>query len=307
MRMAGAVSATSVPIGDPFRVPVDNLDQLVDMERVRRNVQQALGSIDWSRRDIVINVPGTGDRKVLDTMMAAYDLVYPPGSDASLVYMPYMASFNIPTSVAEGVATLKLLLAAIAAHGGNHRVLAWGQSQGALVLGEVMADPASKIVERATLFGHPWAARSHFEDGHDPRVLEINYLDDHIAMPITGNLQNAINGFTELWGGNKLKGLSGIADILRANPDFAFRVFLWVARGKIFPKSAQIDPHDYVPEYERGIRFLQTGEIEIPPYPAVASIARHYWNERNGHAPDTSTSDTYVPARRRRAVAWGRS
>jgi hypothetical protein len=102
-------------------------------------------------------------------------------------------------SVATGVETLKLVLAGIAAMGGNHRVLLAGDSQGAWVLGEAIQDPMFRsVVDRAVMMGHPSLAASHFP-ASDPNIIEINKPDDPVATPVKGSPDDAVDTYTALY------------------------------------------------------------------------------------------------------------
>jgi hypothetical protein len=187
----------------------------VDAVRAQADAQRVLNTIDWSKRDIVIWVPGTGQRG-LDPRFA--DAVAASWSDGgvSLVALEYAAGRDLHGSVPTGIATLRLVLAAIAAHGGNHRVLVAGTGQGAWVASEALDDPAARAgVRRAVLFGVPAEARTHWTDGRDDGVVEIDDAYDAGTAAGAGNLLGSI--FTAL------HHLPVVGDVARDATDYAGR------------------------------------------------------------------------------------
>ena len=188
----------------------------VDAARAKADAQRVLNSIDFSKRDIVLWVPGTSNHHVPDRLAAAVHAAWKDGG-ASLTHVEYPATWDMRPSVATGVATMKLVLAGIAAQGGNHRVLVAGESQGAWVLGEALADPLlGRVVDRAVLFGHPGLAKTHYEGGRDPRVLEVNAEGDHVAAPVQGEAAKALDASVAI-NQKRLWKLGTIGDALAAN------------------------------------------------------------------------------------------
>lgn len=159
----------------------------IDWQRAREDAARTLASIDWSRRDIVVWVPGT-DSSSIHPRFAQAVADAGRGRSMSVVRMHHQASWNMRPSVATGIATMKLVLAGIAAHGGDHRVVLAGESQGAWIIGEAIVDPMlRRVVDRAVLLGHPWLAAHHYDDGHDPDVRVINNPGDLVTIPVTGD------------------------------------------------------------------------------------------------------------------------
>jgi hypothetical protein len=164
-----------------------------DIARAHYDAERALEAIDWSKDDIYVWVPGTGSHNINPGFEAAVRDANKNGS-ASLSRIEYEASDRTRPSVATGIETLRLVLAGIQAHGGHHRVLVAGENQGSWVIGEALSDPLLKnVVTRAVIFGHPQPATHHYEDGHDPDVLEINHSGDEVSTPTSfGKLADAL-------------------------------------------------------------------------------------------------------------------
>lgn len=249
--VTGHVTAAPAPplpampeVGNPSKV---NGAWSVDAARAADDARRVLQSIDWSKPDIVIWIPGTGEHDMDPAFRDAAEDSYKDGT-ASIAYLRYAASTDLHTSVPTGIATLKLVLEGIAAHGGVHRVLIAGQDQGAWIAGEVLADPAMRrVVDRTVLLGHPAAAAHSYADGRDAGVLQIN--DPHDAAA-TGK-----------------RGTSALYDVARSLP---------------YLEKLLKDPHDYSLEMTRAIEFLRfgrtTGGQDLAPVNAVAvavqSVAR---------------------------------
>lgn len=217
----------------------------VDAARAHADARRVLASIDWSKRDIVIWVPGTGSHRVHEKFA---DAVHGSWSDGrvSLTHLEYEASSEGPRSVATGIATLKLVLMEIAARGGNRRVLVGGESQGAWILGEAMADPSvRKVVDRAVLLGHPSLAKTHWH-GRDPAVLEYSNPGDPAA------------GDPELLPGLLLTTLGSLPGI----------------------KGYVKQPHDYSDRMSGAVEFLRTGTegYRTAGAPGHAAVAATYAN-----------------------------
>lgn len=186
----------------------------VDMVRAQHDAQILLNSIDWSQPDLVIWVPGTGSHSLDPAFEAAVRASWGQGG-VSLNRLEYEASWNLRTSVATGVATLRIVLAEIARRGGSQRVLLAGQEQGAWVIGEVLADPKMReLVSRAVLFGHPSLAATHHH-GSDGKVLEVNDAYDRLTQPVRGDATAALDRLIAAYRGTFADAARGAAAVLR--------------------------------------------------------------------------------------------
>lgn len=230
----------------------------------REYADHVLKQIDWSKRDIMLNVPGTGDRLVLGGMRRSMALTF-DRADVSFAFMDYDTDWNFRVSVPKGLEVLRLVLAGIAAHGGQHRVFLFGQSQGAFIIGEAMSDPKlSAMVERAAIWGHPWISRHHYPPGVDQRVWEFSNADDPITLPLRGSARELI----EMLGTMHDKGvgavLPGAVFKVLANAAVAGWAAMWIARSKFIPESVMNDPHGYDHAYGTGMRFLLEAMHTLP-------------------------------------------
>lgn len=236
----------------------------VDWARARYDAERALEAVDWSKRDLYIWVPGTSNHWIHPSFEAAVrDANQATG--ASLSRIEYEASWRMRPSVATGVETMRLVLAGIAAHGGNHRVFVAGESQGAWILGEAMSDPRlGGVVTRAVLFGHPSLALHQYTDGHDPRVTVVNNPGDMVAMPIHGNHAAALDALTGLHRA-QLSKLPALIGVMLRNPAQAGQLLASVGRW-ILPLDLWKDPHNYSAQMVEAVEWLQHGRARATPH-----------------------------------------
>lgn len=238
-------------------------DWPVDTYRAHHDAKLLLDGIDWTKRDIVVWVPGTSNH----TIHRGFETAVREGwlnADVSLNRMEYEASWNMRPSTATGVETLRLILAGIAAQGGNHRVLLAGESQGAWIIGEAMADPMLKhVVDRAVLLGHPFLAKHHYEDGKDPRVIEINHRHDQVSQEVKGDPAKALDAMVAIHQ-MQIGKIGTVLGALAANP-FHGVLLLGTGMRALLPKGWIVDPHDYTGDMPRVVEFLQFGNMRIAP------------------------------------------
>ncbi len=225
------------------------------MAKAQADARRVINSIDWSKRDIVIWVPGTNNDQVHPAFEAATHASW-TGGEASLVRLVYDATWNMRPSVATGIATLRIVLDEIRRRGGDRRVLVAGESQGAWVIGEALSDPVlGKVIDRAVLMGHPALASHHYDN--DPRVVEINHPGDVVTMPINGNPGQALDGMQALYQGQVWK-VGSIGAALGQNPKHGVQLLKNVVGGFLF-KGFVADPHNYGPDMTRVVEFLRYG------------------------------------------------
>ncbi len=227
----------------------------VDWQRARSDASRTLASIDWSRSDIVVWVPGT-DSSIIHPQFAQSMRDAARGRSLTLVRMHHQASWNMRPSVATGIATMRLVLAGIAAHGGNHRVMLAGESQGAWIIGEALADPLLRAaVDRAVLLGHPWLAAHQYADGHDPDVRVINNPGDLVTIPVTGDpgrgLDAMVAVYTLQWARFPL-----VARAMLENPVHAVKLISNLRFAIPVLKHLWKNPHDYGDQMQDVAQFL---------------------------------------------------
>lgn len=248
--LAGVPSAPNVLPGVP------------DLASAWAGAERVLSAIDFSKRDVVIYVPGTNEYRVNSRFAAAVRHEWPKG-DVSLVHLPYEASLQFRTSVSTGVEMLRLVLAGIAHRGGEHRVLVNGWSQGAWVISETLADPAMRrLVERVMIGGHPVFAHTHFHDGHDPAIKEVNHPGDIVTIPPAGDPDQALDGVSAL-GQGRLPSLDQLGTIVGAAASNLPHIAMLVLSGLrlLLPplQAVNPEPHAYEGEMARAARFLRSG------------------------------------------------
>ncbi len=221
----------------------------VDWERAYADAQKTLDAIDWSKRDIVIWAPGTSNHGPHPAFEAAVTEAY-RGEGSNLVALEYEATWHLRRSLPTGIATMRLVLEGIKARGGDHRVLLGGESQGAWIIGEVLADPAvSHVVDRAVLLGHPWLARHQYNAGQDARVRVINHAGDQVALPVRGSATDGLDAMLAI----RTLDLSKAGALVRAitaNPDHGVKMLANLVFAIPFVKSLLKNPHVYDGEME---------------------------------------------------------
>lgn len=128
--------------------------------------------IDMSKDTIVIWVPGTSNHDIHPRFKYHADLYW--GSNASLVLTRYMASWHLSHSIPDGFQNLKAIVDyVIKRKRPGQRIVLAGESQGALIIGELMARPDYyRLIDKAVLLGHPGLSEVHYDN--DKKVLEIN-------------------------------------------------------------------------------------------------------------------------------------
>lgn len=234
----------------------------------RRYAAKTLEEIDFSKRDIVLYVSGTANPdkgefpQINPHFTNAYYRVWQDGG-AYLGLLRYESNWNMRASMATGVETLRRVLRAIAARPDRHRVFLAGESQGAWVIGEAIKDAvAGAAVTRAALWGHPVVAATHYDDGHDPRVLETNHEFDRVSRPISGDPQVAMDAMIALQSNLKPETVPVMARAIVQNPLSAGLSILNFVRDNFVPKPLRQlipEPHDYEAEMVPGAKFLRHG------------------------------------------------
>lgn len=277
---AAPVTTTPAAVPVPGVAGPDHFDARTYADRI-------LANIDWSKRDIILNVPGTGDRLVLNGMRLALARTF-AAHEAAFAFVDYDTNWDFQRSVPKGLDVLKLVLAGIAAHGGDHRIFLFGQSQGALVIGEAMADrKLTAMVERAAIWGHPNIARHHYPTGVDPRVWEFSNADDPVAYPLKGSAHEFIESLGKLFGGDYMAALPPIAKGVLRNLPGGIWAGLWLMRGKVIPTSLMNDPHGYDHAYTTGMRFLREGMLMNTVLSAVDASQRAQLVQQAAAAPSS--------------------
>lgn len=228
----------------------------VDWERAHADAQKVLDAIDFSKRDIVIWVPGTSNHGPHKAFEAAVRDSY-TGEGSNLVALEYEATWHLRRSVPTGIATLRLVLEGIRARGGDHRVLLSGESQGAWIIGEVMADPAvTKVIDRAVLLGHPWLATHQYDSGQDPRVRVINHAGDQVTLPVKGDATVGLDAMLAI----RTLDLSKLGSLVKAiahNPNHGVLMLKNLAFAIPVLKDLLKNPHVYDGEMTRAVEFLR--------------------------------------------------
>ncbi len=234
----------------------------VDWERAHADAQKVLDAIDFSKRDIVIWAPGTSNHGPHPAFEAAVRAAY-QGEGSNLVALEYEATWHLRRSLPTGMATLRLVLEGIRAKGGDHRVLLSGESQGAWIIGEVLADPAvSKVVDRAVLIGHPWLAAHQYDRGQDPRVRVINHAGDQVTLPVRGSATDGLDAMLAIRTLDLSKAGS-LVKAIAANPDHGVKMLMNLAYAIPFVKTLLRNPHVYDGEMTRAVEYLRHGSLPV--------------------------------------------
>lgn len=232
-----------------------------DLDQARHDAEQVLARIDFSQRDILIVVPGTGDRALLPEQRRGIADTWPRGG-ASVAFIDYDTNWNMPRSMPQGMETLRLVLAGIARRGGAHRVFLVGQSQGALIIGEAMREPAVRsMVTRAAILGHPsGVAATRYAAGSDPKVWYHTHPDDPIAQRLNGSVKQALEGVAHIMAGRLLDALPIVLTSGVRNAAQGISTGIWAIRGQLrIPHWLVPDPHSYADDYHAALAFIRDG------------------------------------------------
>jgi hypothetical protein len=147
---------------------------------VAERVQAVLATIDPRDPTIVVWVPGTSEWWVKPAFLEALHAAEP---GHRITFIPYQGTWEFSRSRPDGEAVLRGVLRGIAARFPRARVLLAGESQGAWIISNVLADPSlRRVVTRGALVGHPGVAPTHTHDGSDPKLAEFNNPQDLITI-----------------------------------------------------------------------------------------------------------------------------
>jgi hypothetical protein len=175
--------------------------------------------------------------------------------------------------VATGVAALRLVLEEIARRRPGRTVHLAGESQGAWVITETIADPRMRRrVDRAVLLSNPWAARHHYVDGHDPRIMEMSRRVDIVARRVNGDINQVLDAAEAVLKFD-LRGLPTLVGVLARNPASAAMLAMTGLR-LLTPGGRDRDPHNYEDMMPAAVRFLHVGWQ--PP------VGLHMHNDQRG-------------------------
>ncbi|MCW2974314.1 MAG: hypothetical protein JWN72_2587, partial [Thermoleophilia bacterium] len=236
--------------------PLATMPGTPDLELAKKNAAATVAKIDWSKPDILIWVPGTGVHKLDTTWTKGAAKQF--GERASVVMVDYPASQDFRGSASTGMETLRLVLAEVAKQGGNHRVMVGGQSQGSMVVADTIADPAvHAAVDRVMLYGNMGLALNHYDDGHDPKVVELNDAHDPIrhSGAVREQFMNAMHAKET---GIKLKDIPDLVVGVVGNLNL---VGYWQTMANDTARWDKSDPHQYTAQHKAGLEWLDTGTV----------------------------------------------
>lgn len=231
-----------------------------DTKRAVHDARRALTAIDWSRRDVVVWMPGTSDHKPKPKLVEAIRATFPK-STSSFVTLDYVSTWELASSAPTAVATIRTFLTGARRRlRPGQRLLVAGESQGAWAIGEALADPMlRRVVTRAVLFGHPQLAATHYEDAHDLGVMEFNHAGDPVSVPLAGDPNDAMRAISLLYTGKALADIPLLGRVLVQNTGVALTILGNYLRGLgLLPKNPN-DRHDYGKDFLEGAHFLKTG------------------------------------------------
>jgi hypothetical protein len=231
----------------------------VQLPSVAERVRAILADIDWSQEDILIWVPGTSEHDVPPKAMAELEKQFPGDRVHAILYQ---ASWRFRDSIPDGDAVLRGVLEGIRAHGGRHRVLIGGESQGAWLICNAMNDPRlAQVITRAALWGTPAAAPVRFRDGENPnaKVREVDNPTDIVTVDLGGGTPKLIDAIDRLARHDALGGLLPLLGYGLTHP----KVLATLVGGQLWRipgvGSKHPSPHGYDVDLPAGIAFLRTG------------------------------------------------
>ncbi|MBC7461366.1 MAG: hypothetical protein H7287_08385 [Thermoleophilia bacterium] len=246
----------------------------VDVERADRDAEQVLRAIDFARRDIFIWAPGTRARHVHPAFRSALRAAQPDageGNRASLTPLLYEASWHIRRSAPTGMLTLKRVLQGIrtrlAASSTEHNVYLAGESQGAWIIGEMMADAdVGDVATRAVLMGHPMLAGHEYVNGEDDRVVVINNQLDQVTLDVRGDPSDCLDAMIAMRTLQfaRPRHLPNTVRALTSNWDHVGLMLLSIGYQVPRVRNVLRDPHDYSSDMARAVDYLYTGELSAP-------------------------------------------
>jgi hypothetical protein len=272
-----ATTYRSFPVANPFK---GGGEYVIDWERAYADAQRTLDAIDFSKHDIVIWAPGTSNHGPHPDFQAAVEDSY-RGEGSNLVALEYEATWKLRNSLPTGIATMQLVLEGIRKRGGDHRVLLAGESQGAWIIGEVLAgNRFTDVVDRAVLLGHPWLAAHQYTKGEDARVRVINHAGDQVAAVVKGNPADAIDAMIGIRTLDFSK-LGSVVSALAHNPMQGVVMLMNIVYALPGLKSIVRNPHVYGPEMTRAVEYLRHGRL---PFSAEFQQTMHL-------APDPTLAD----------------
>lgn len=224
-----------------------------DSAAAAADAQRTLDKVHWDRDVIVLSVPGTEwglTHELVEGVEAQVGK-----NRASVVWVRYPGSAsNMPASVAQGEATLQLVLEEIQRRdpsGTKYHVALHGESQGAWIINDVLGrTPFAKTVDRVDVFGLPSTANDDGALGRDPRAHVTNHPLDPIAWPFLGPASVAVAAPGFLIGGNWADAPAALLQIA-LNPIHG----LAFAGGMIAQKvtgNLATNPHIYIEHYGVG-------------------------------------------------------
>jgi hypothetical protein len=227
-----------------------------DARLARAAADRALANIDWSSHDIVVWVPGTDNRTFKPAFLEGVRKAWSTGG-MTAVALDYQANWHLDTSEPTGAEALRLLLLGIAAHGGSHRLLLAGESQGGWIVGDLLADPKyRRLVARATLLGHPSTALHHYDDGHDTGIREWTHPGDLVSTPFHGSRTDVLAAMQALHTGEILPNLGSIVRAMVNNPLLGVHALINTLRDKKILPADPHDKHNYDMEFADAATFL---------------------------------------------------
>jgi hypothetical protein len=260
----------------------------VDWKAARADAQATLDSIDFSKREVLIWVPGTDGKGVHRDFQLAANYQYGATGDVSVTALKYDAAWALRTSLPTGLATMKLVLEGIRQRlesipvAERPKILLGGLSQGAWIIGEAAADPkVGSVITRAMLVGHPWLAKTQYVDGHDKRIMVLNHPGDQITLPVAGDPGVGLDAMIAVRTGKLGSDFGTVAKAILANPLHGVLLLHTTMRDHLtWLRPYLRDPHQYGYEMQRMVHFLHTGELDR----SDAELD----DLRNGRRPGTS-------------------
>lgn len=230
----------------------------VDWARARADAATTLARMDLSKPNLVIWVPGTSNTRVHPAFERDVRAAY--GDSLSLGKLDYEASWHLRRSVATGLATLLLVLEELRRRGiSPDRIRLAGESQGAWIVGEAMANPQlGNVAARAVLLGHPWLAAHQYTQGQDPRVQVINHVGDQVTLPVQGSPADGLDAMVAIRT-LQLAQLGTVVRALAANPSHGVKMLANIVYAVPGLKTIFANPHVYDRRMPDAIEFLRDG------------------------------------------------
>jgi len=178
--------------------------------------------------------------------------------DAQILYVEYMATWDMEKSVPDGVRAFRELVEDIRwkIDYSTQEIYVGGSSQGSWVISEAYEDPEMKnFAHKTVLFGHPGLAKDHdhkYDEGDT--ILEFNHPDDAVTFGWKEDRAKMVSDFSRAQHGN----LGAIMRVLWLGIRHPIRLvrFMYLIMVHAGILTWNTSPHDYSQQMPLAVYWL---------------------------------------------------